>query len=142
MTLALAIFGMGLVVLTQSFVNGLLSLEKIDQQADFSGEIRFVRTQIITIADLEEFEEGGEIPTLNLGTAYWEGQAEPTSVIDLFKVDLTIRFDGNPPEIEPFTHRETLHLLRPTWSDPLDRSIVLGEAKEALESQRLTLDWF
>jgi prepilin-type N-terminal cleavage/methylation domain-containing protein len=141
-TLALAIFGMGLVVLTQSFVNGLISLEKVDLQGDTSGDIRFVRGQIITLADLEELEDGGDIPTLSLGRATWEATAEPTPVVDLFKVELRIRFDGNPPGIEPFEHRETLYLLRPTWSDPIDRSVLISEAREALESERLTRDWF
>jgi len=141
-TLALAIFGLGIVVLTKSFVNTLMGLEKVDVQTDYSGEMRFVRSHIIGIEDLEELEQGGELQTLSLGTARWQVEVEPTEVIDLFQTRISVQFEGRPEEVEPIQYEDTLYLLRPTWSDPVERSILLGEAKEALESERLTKDWY
>ena len=81
-TLAMAIFGLAVVVLTQAFVNGLIGLEATEEATSSSGEIRFVRSQVIRIADLDEFEEGGEVELLDEALARWEADVEPTQVID------------------------------------------------------------
>ena len=103
-TVALAIFAIAVVVLTQSFVNTLLSLDSIETEADLQADIRFVRSQALTVADREAFEEGDEITTLAHGTARWYATIESTQVSDLFQVQLTIELEPTDSN-EPSTFR-------------------------------------
>jgi prepilin-type N-terminal cleavage/methylation domain-containing protein len=136
---AIAIASVAFAILTQVFVNTLEVLDSLEVEADKSRDLRFVRSQVIQIADLDTLEEGGEIETLNFGEAVWEAEAEPTTVTDLFDVILRIEFEN--PEGEPFTHEERMYLLRPTWSDPVDRSSILAEARDKIEETRDERDW-
>lgn len=139
-TLALAIFSFAIVVLTQAFVNILMSLDAIKVASDREPTFRFIRTQVIQISDREELEQGGEIDTLDLGPAFWEVEIEQTEVLDLFRVDL--RIELNPPELDaPLVREETLYLLRPTWSDPIDRSELKADAQDRLLLTRQQSDW-
>ncbi len=138
--IALAIAGLAFAVLTQSFANTLTALRLMEIEADRQGDIRFVRSIAIQEPDLDEFERGDTIETLDRGRATWRGMAEPTAVPDLFRVRLTIELD-NPEGGLPVEHEETFFLLRPTWSDPVDRSGLLSEMKDEVEFERGFLDW-
>ncbi|MCC5807688.1 MAG: prepilin-type N-terminal cleavage/methylation domain-containing protein [Opitutales bacterium] len=138
--IALAIAGLAFAVLTQSFANTLTALRLMEIEADRQGDIRFVRSIAIMEPDLDEFERGDTIETLDRGRATWRGMVEPTTVPDLFRVRLTIEFE-NPEGGLPIEHEETFFLLRPTWSDPVDRSSLLSEMKDSVEFERGFLDW-
>lgn len=138
--IALAMAGLAFTVLTQSFANTLTALRLIEIEADRQADVRFVRAVAIQEPDLDEFERGDTIETLDRGRASWRGTAEPTSIPDLFRVRLTIEFD-NPEGGLPIAHEESFFLLRPTWSDPVDRSSLLSEMKDEVEFERGFLDW-
>ena len=138
--IALVIFLIGTAVLTQSFVNIIMSLESIESTSNVQTDLRFVRAQALRITDREEFEEGGDMATLSSGRATWYASIESTAVSDLFRVLLTIELSA--PEMRDSTvHEQTLYLLRPTWSDPLERSELIAENRDRLEASRLTADW-
>ena len=137
--IAIAIAGIAFFVLTETFFNVLLTLESLESESDYQKDVRFVRREIIQIPDREELESGGEITTLDLGTAEWLVEIEALDVVDLFRVDLEIEFEN--PEGEPFPYYETLYLLRPTWSDPIESSSILSEARDRIEEQNLRRDW-
>ena len=60
---------------------------------------------------------------------------EKWDIIDLFECRLDIEFlESESPNQE--TYSETLYLLRPTWSESDERSILLQEKKDALLNQR------
>jgi prepilin-type N-terminal cleavage/methylation domain-containing protein len=136
---AVAIAGIAFFVLTETFFNVLLTLESLESESDYQKDVRFVRREIIQIADRDELEDGGEITTLDLGTAEWYAEIEALDVVDLFRVDLEIEFEN--PEGEPLNYIETLYLLRPTWSDPIESSSILSEARDRIEEQNLRRDW-
>ena len=138
--IALAIFTMGVAVLTRSFGNILLSLESLESTSSVQTDLRFVRGQALGVVDREEFEEGGDMETLSSGWATWHASIESTTVSDLFRVFLTIELSGRDG-IEPEVHEQTLYLLRPTWSDPLERRDLIAENRQRLEASRLTADW-
>lgn len=138
--IALAIFALVAAVFSQAFFNTLLAL---DNQAAMSAnvdDLRFVRSQIILEPDLDTFEDGGEINTLDAGEARWEAEVEPTEVPHLFRVLLTIEFAGTD-EIEPWEHEEQLYLLRPTWSDPTETDEIQQKMQERIEDHRNLWDW-
>lgn len=139
--IALAIFAFAAVVFTEGFTSILLSLDSLDQRTAEVTDIRFIRSQIIKEPDLDTFEEGGEVETVDSGTAYWQAVVEPAFVADLFDVTLTIELpETDYREAEVITER--FYLLRPTWSEPLDRSEIIADNKERLEDRRIDMDWY
>jgi len=137
--IAIALAGVAFLVLTETFFNVLLTLDNLESESDIEKDIRFVRREIIQISDRDELEEGGEITTLDLGEAQWEAEAEETGTVDLFKVVLEITFEN--PEGEPLHYAETLYLLRPTWSDPIESSAILSEVRDRIEDENRYRDW-
>lgn len=132
---ALAIFAMAAVVLTDTFVNSLLAREKGVSNDARNRDIRAVRMQLLLEPNREDAEDGDTYKTLGNGTAKWEADIEPTNVIDLFQVQLRIEFE-EPQDEQEKSYQETLYLLRPTWSESDERSELLQEKKEALRNRR------
>ncbi|MEX0323399.1 MAG: PilW family protein [Puniceicoccaceae bacterium] len=137
---AVAIAGIAFAALTQTFFNILLTLDALESESDIQKDIRFVRRQVIQIQERETLEEGGEIETLDLGTAEWTAELEETTVVDLFRLALAVEFE-NPEGDDSINYNEVLFLLRPTWSDPIDSSEILAEAKDRIEEQARDRDW-
>lgn len=137
--IAIAIAGAAFIVLTETFFNILLTLESLESQSDYQKDVRFVRSQVIQIADREELEDGGEITTLNLGEAEWWAEVEETDTVDLFRLDLEIAFEN--PDGDPIEWAETLYLLRPTWGDSFERGALLDEVRRRIEDEAFDRDW-
>lgn len=132
---ALALFAMAAVVLSDAFVNALLAREKGVSNDTRNRDIRAVRMQLLLEPNREEAEEGGTYETLGNGSANWRAEIEPTNVIDLFQVQLLIDFQ-KPQDDQEASYQETLYLLRPTWSESDERSDLLQEKKSALLDRR------
>lgn len=137
--IAIAVAGIAFFVLTETFFNVLLTLDGLESESDYQKDVRFVRREIIQIADRDELEDGGEITTLDLGEAVWDVELEETEIVDLFRMDLLIEFDN--PDGEPIEYRESLFLLRPTWSDPIESSAILSDVRDRIEENNLRRDW-
>ncbi len=137
--IAIAIAGIAFFVLTETFFNILLTLERLQSESDFQKDVRFVRGQVIRLADRAAVEAGGDIITLDSGRADWSATVEDTEVADLFRVRLEIEFTG--ADGQRVAHGETLYLLRPTWSDPIERSALITEARQRIEREALHRDW-
>lgn len=133
--IAIAIFALSASVLMSAFVNALLSRESAAKHDLLNADIRAIRMQLLLEPNLENAEDGDEYETVHSGEASWEAQVAPTNVVDLFKVELSIRFSA-PPEGLASNYTETLYLLRPTWSESDERSDLLQDKREALEDTR------
>ena len=133
--IAVAIFAMAASVLMSAFVNALLSRENAAKYDLLNADIRAVRMQLLLEPNLEDAEDGDEYETVHSGEASWEAQVVPTNVVDLFQVELSIRF-SEPPEGLVADYTETLYLLRPTWSESDERSDLLQDKREAIEDTR------
>lgn len=122
--MALAIFAIAVMVLAGAYVNVLNSVEsaKLDQSLD--QELAFVRAQVLLEPDLATVQAGGEVPTGTHGTATWSAEVSPTNVADLFRVDLTVALGGDGKAVAPREEKETLFLLRTSWSQPVDRDAL------------------
>jgi len=136
---AIALAGAGFLVLSEAFANALRALDNNQLEADRQGELRFVRNQILLEPDRDEFEQGGEVTTLAIGEVQWEAEVEETEVPSLFRAQLQLSYVDPITEEEVIT-TETLRLLRPTWVDPVENSILLEEFRERIENRRLGLD--
>ena len=133
--IALAIFAMAAVVLTETFVNSLLAREKGVSNDARNRDIRAVRMQLLLEPNREDAKDGSTYETVSNGSANWKAEIEPTNVVDLFQVNFRIEF-MKPQDDQEATYQETLYLLRPTWSEPGERADLLGNKKETLENQR------
>lgn len=132
---ALAIFAMAAVVLSDTFVNALLARERGVSNDARNRDIRAVRMQLLLEPNREDAEDGGDYETLSNGPAKWEAEIEPTNVVDLFKVNFRIEF-MKPQDEQAADYQETLYLLRPTWSESDERADLLEDKKDALDDQR------
>jgi|TARA_B110000438_G_C15786202_1_gene638537 prepilin-type N-terminal cleavage/methylation domain-containing protein len=138
--IALLVFSVVVVAYSEAFSNTLRALERKATVTATNDALRFVRSQIILEPDLDAFEDGDEIETLDVGNARWEADVEPTEIPHLFQVALTIEFDGND-EIEDWTHEESIYLLRPTWSEIDESDELKSELQEQIEDGRNFADW-
>jgi general secretion pathway protein I len=132
---AVALFASAAVVLSSAFVNALMARDFGKRNASFAEDVRAVRMQLLLEPNLEDAEDGGEFETFSAGEAEWEAVIEPTEVVDLFYVQLQMQFSEPPEGVEPL-YRETLYLLRPTWSVSEDRSDLLADKRDALYDER------
>ena len=133
--IALALFSIAAVVLSDTFVNTLLMRERGVSNDARNRDIQAVRMQLLLEPNREDAEDGGKYETLSNGSANWEAEIEPTNVIDLFQVNFRIEFQDPQDEQDP-SYQETLYLLRPTWSESDERSDLLQEKKDALLDNR------
>jgi hypothetical protein len=134
--MALALFAISAVVLVSAYINVIFGLESVRVDRVLEQEMAFVRSFILTAPDLEAVEEGGELPSGGLGYAYWEAELEPTEVADLFVVYVTITLEGTR-EVEEKSRTERLIVLRPSWSEPIEREELRAASKERLAELRL-----
>ena len=75
-----------------------------------------------------------EIETLGSGKAVWEVEIEETKVVDLFMLELTITLDDDESTNEPAVYN--LYVLRPGWSEAVERSVLLGDNRANALSER------
>lgn len=137
-TLATAIFGTALVVLTSAFSNALGAMRERREEANLEPIVRFLRSRIITIPDPEQFKMGQELYLPDGDKAIWSAELEPCAIADLFRVTLRIEITSNE-EARSTLREETLYLLRPTWSDSDERSDIIEDAKRDLETRKRSL---
>jgi general secretion pathway protein I len=128
---ALAIFGLAAVVLGATYVNALNAYEAASRRNEYEEDLRFVRAAVLTEADADKVAEGGDFDLGNNKRARWKAEIAPTGTVDLFAVTWTCEIT-DPARATP--HRVTQHfmLLRPTWSDPVERSQTLEQVKERI----------
>lgn len=136
---ALAIFGMAVVVLGSAYVNVLNSYEGIRTDQVRDEEIAFVFSRILAHQVREDFEGGGTIETLHAGNFQWDAHLERTQVADLFEAEIRLTL----PEREPGPGgrrrevTETFLLFRPGWEEPVERDRLRAETRERLEESRM-----
>lgn len=133
--IALAIFAMAGLYLMSTFVNAVTARERSVSDDALHADIQAVRMQLLLEPNLEDAEDGGEYPTLHHGEARWQAVIEPTNIVDLFDVELSIEF-SEPAKGRPSSYKERLYLLRPSWSEGDDRTDLLEDKREALEDYR------
>jgi len=132
---ATAIFAVAVVGLAAAYVNILTNIEAVKEDLALENELSLVRTQILLEPELETVEQGGDINTATHGLAQWNAVIEPTETADLFRVVLEITLEGEG-EVDERKVEQTLYVLRPDWSDPLERENLRTARREQLEDAK------
>jgi prepilin-type N-terminal cleavage/methylation domain-containing protein len=136
---ALAIFAVAATVLAAAYVNVLNAMDRVKGDQALEQEIALVRSQVLLEPDREKVEEGGEVPTANLGEASWRAIVTPSEMIaDLFRVDLEITLPPRPDAgtermAEDYKVTQSLWVLRPAWSEPTERDELRSKSRERLQ---------
>ena len=128
---ALAIFALAAVVLGATYVNALNAYEAATRRNQYDEDLRFVRAAVLTQSDRDKVEEGGQLDLGNNRRATWQADVAPTGTVDLFAVTWTCTI-ADPAKPQPYKITQTFMLLRPTWSDPVERSQLLADAKDRI----------
>lgn len=139
--IALALFGMSAVFLVEGV--GLVSKEIVNRKnfRDLEGDLVWIRAQVFEQTDYEKMQDGGDIQALTMGEVRWETEIEMTEVLDVFRVSLTLVYDGNDEfEVEGGEKTYVMYLFRPTWSKNSDfateRGRLLDEKRKQMEQMR------
>jgi general secretion pathway protein I len=132
---ALAIFAMAAVVLGATYVNALNAYDAAGRYNEYDADLRFVRAALLMEPSIEKAQEGGDLDLGGSKRAHWKADIVPTETIDLFSVTWTCEI-VDPARRQPYRNTQTFLLLRPTWSDPVERATLLDQLKQRiLESQ-------
>jgi len=133
---SLAIFALAAASLGGAYYNVLLSRIAMKQDEQGLDDMARCRAALLETPGFDDVETGGEIHLPGNRTARWKGKIEPTSVSDLFAVNLTAEIQATENgEFGP-ERTEARMLLRPTWSIPADRQKIRDEARERLLKER------
>lgn len=135
--IALAIFALAAVVLGATYVNALNAYEAVSRRNEYDADLRFVRSAVLTEPDRDKAEEGGDLDLGGSKRAHWQADIASTDTVDLFSVTWTCEIT-DPARREPYRVTQNFLLLRPTWSDPVERTKLLEQVKQRiLELQKV-----
>jgi len=125
---SLTIFALAAVILSAAYLNVISGYQAQDRNREISEGWTLVRISVLAIPDREGWEQGGSINLADRSTVNWSVVIEPTTIADLFAVELTAETTGD----QRWTKSARLMLLRPEWSDPTDRERLREESKQRL----------
>jgi general secretion pathway protein I len=128
---ALAIFAFAAVVLGSAYINVLIGYDAAQRANARNEDHEFARAQLLAEPDHDKAEQGGEFDAANGRHVSWHAQIDPTQTADLFSVAFTCEI-ADPGAPAPDTATENFVVLRPTWSDPTNRSTLLAAAKDRI----------
>lgn len=132
-TVALAIFGISVVVLTQSFLGGMFSLESFKFDSPEDDAFMFVYDRVISL-NKQNIESGGSITLFNKGVAKWGGAVQTTLISGLYKVTLNVSFaEDKKSSLKNKNYTESFYIYRPEWPESQEAELRL-KSKGSLKS--------
>ena len=133
--ISLAIFALAAVVLAAAYLNVLGGYQAVELRQQSEEQWKLVRSVVLSEADREKVEAGGRLQLSDSSSVRWTATIEGTELADLFAV--TVRAE---PELsagaESRVREQKILLLRPKWSDPVERSKLRATSQERLAKQR------
>jgi general secretion pathway protein I len=128
---ALAIFAMAAVVLGATYVNALNAYTVVSRRNEYGADLRFVRAALLAEPDRDKAAEGGDLDLGGSKRAHWQADIASTETVDLFSVTWACEIT-DPERREPYRVTQTFLLLRPTWSDPVERTKLMDQVKQRI----------
>ncbi len=132
--IALALFGLSAVFLVDGAFIASRTIRVMKDTRELEQDLLWVRGQIFKETDYEKIKEGGDIQALSMGEVRWETEVEMSKVLDVYRVNLTLEYDGNEEfGVEPGERVSQMYLFRPSWGGNADFS---SERARLLEDKR------
>lgn len=139
---SLAIFALMAVVLGAAYINVLNSYAAAARSRDADEEAAFACQQLLMEPDVDKARQGDQFDTADGRHVVWSATIDPTTTADLFTVVFLCEVSGAGQE-EAKKVTRTFNTLRPTWSDPAERTKLLSDAKDRIaEIQSKTANGF
>lgn len=132
---SLAIFALATVVLAAAYLNVLGGYQSVARRQQGEENWKLVRAAVLSESERAKLEEGGRLPLVDGSNLRWTVKIEDTAVADLFAV--TVHAEPEAATGSENREREQkLMLLRPAWSDPVERGRLRAATQERLGKQR------
>ncbi|MBW7896017.1 MAG: prepilin-type N-terminal cleavage/methylation domain-containing protein [Opitutaceae bacterium] len=125
---SLALFALAAVALSAAYLNVIAAYRDKDEAQDRRIAVELVRIAALTEPDRDALERGGTVDLPDRQTATWSARIEPTTVADLFRVELRWRTSGRSEEE---SHLQVM-LHRPAWSEPGERDRLREASRQRL----------
>lgn len=136
---AIAIFALAAGVIAQACANALNTLNALQRDSRDDAFLRFAMRTALAIQDRDEVENGGDMRMPDDRNLTWTAVVSETPLVDLFQVEFSFELESERP-LQGFgraaTHTESVYVLRPQWSDPVDRSALIQEKRETVSAAR------
>ncbi len=125
--IALVIFAMTAVVLGAAYLNVLISYQQAGRGNGDDLDLGYARQLLMAQPDLPTAQAGDKFETPDGNLVSWTADIEPTTTADLFSVALTCEVT---PSGQGASRKfiQNFMLLRPTWSQPTDRTKLRQDA--------------
>ena len=133
---SLAIFALAAVVLSVAYLNVLGSYRALGSHQAAEENWKLVRAVVLTEPEREKVEAGGRMPLPEGRQLNWTARIEPTDVADLFRLVLEAETPASGGS-EAWQHRQVIHVLRPSWSDPAEREQLREKTRQRLARERI-----
>lgn len=131
---ALALFGLASVYIVDGAFVASKVVRVMKDTREMEQDLLWVRSEVLSESSYETFTEGGDINSLSMGEVKWEVEVEMTDVLDLYKVFLSLEYDGNENYgVSAGTRSYQIYLLRPGWGKD---SEFATERNRLLEKKR------
>lgn len=127
---ALVVFALAAAVLGASYANVMNAYFVTARGMQVNEDFAFARQLVLTEADREKLEQGGEFQTAGNRQVKWSVEITSTQTADLFNVAFTCEVT-DPLRAEPAKTVQNFMLLRPTWSTDLAEQGKLKEEDKA-----------
>lgn len=119
--IALALFALTAVYLVEGAFIGSKTMLQMKASQELDHDLLWARSEIFRETNYEKLKEGGELETVNIGEIVWEVEVEMTDIVDLYRVQLNLSWEGNSElGIEDGEQDYVMLLLRPIWMNHPD----------------------
>jgi general secretion pathway protein I len=136
--ISLAIFALAAVVLAAAYLNVLGSYQAVARRQQGEENWKLVRMAVLSETDRTKLEAGGRLPLADGSNLNWTVKIDGTAVADLFAVTVRAEpeFSSGSSGSENPAREQKLMLLRPGWSDPVERDKLRAATQQRLAKQR------
>lgn len=129
--IALALFAISILLLSQSFVNGLLCKHIFFKEDQWQIIYPTLRNIILNQSNPEILVRGGSFFTPKGTKIDWTAQASPGKVCDLYSIKAKCRYNGE--DNDPLVHEVFYYVYQPKWTKEKERERLLESRQVASE---------
>ena len=134
---SLAIFALASVVLSVAYLNIIGSYRAMAGRNQEQEDWKWVRATVLAEPDRTKVEEGGHLSLPDGHQVTWSAKIESAGVADLFLLNLQAESPGSGSQ-DSWKRSESMHLLRPAWSDPTERDQLRDQTRQRVERETKT----
>lgn len=134
---SLAIFALAAVVLSVAYLNIIGSYRAMAGRHQTEEDWKWLRSAVLAEPERQTVELGGQLSLTDGRPVVWSAKIEQTGVADLFQLTLEAEAPDRGDE-RGWKRRESLHLLRPAWSDPAEHDRLRDQTRQRVEKENGT----